>query len=366
MLLEVTDLRVSLPTPRGAAEALRGVSFALERGDTVGLIGESGCGKSMTALAVMGLLPESAQVGGSIRLHGRELVGLDDNELCALRGDRIGMVFQEPMTALNPLHTIGRQVAEPLRVHRGMDARSGRAEAARLLDRVRLPDAKRRLDAYPHQLSGGQRQRVTIAMALACGPDLLIADEPTTALDVTIQGQILDLLAELVADAGMALLLISHDLGVIAQNVQRMLVMYGGCVVESGPTVEVFRRLSHPYTRGLFAARPRLGAPRGRRLQTIAGRVPDLVDLPPGCPFADRCAYVVSACHDAMPPAFEVGPAHRARCIRLEAVPALDGVQETVADLAPVGLAPAAALTPALSQRERGPATPSPSGRGSG
>jgi len=333
MLLEVNDLRVTLPTPRGAAQALRGVSFALERGDTVGLIGESGCGKSMTALALMGLLPESAQVGGSIRLHGRELVGLDDNELCALRGDRIGMVFQEPMTALNPLHTIGHQVAEPLRVHRGMDGRSGRAEAARLLDRVRLPDAKRRLDAYPHQLSGGQRQRVTIAMALACGPDLLIADEPTTALDVTIQGQILDLLAELVADAGMALLLISHDLGVIAQNVQRMLVMYGGSVVESGPTVEVFRRLSHPYTRGLFAARPRLGAPRGRRLQTIAGRVPDLVDLPPGCPFADRCAYVISACHDALPPAFEVGPAHRARCIRLDAVPPIDGVQETVQDL---------------------------------
>ena len=333
MLLEVNDLRVTLPTPRGAAQALRGVSFALERGDTVGLIGESGCGKSMTALALMGLLPESAQVGGSIRLHGRELVGLDDNELCALRGDRIGMVFQEPMTALNPLHTIGHQVAEPLRVHRGMDGRSGRAEAARLLDRVRLPDAKRRLDAYPHQLSGGQRQRVTIAMALACGPDLLIADEPTTALDVTIQGQILDLLAELVADAGMALLLISHDLGVIAQNVQRMLVMYGGSVVESGPTVEVFRRLSHPYTRGLFAARPRLGAPRGRRLQTIAGRVPDLVDLPPGCPFADRCAYVIGACHDALPPAFEVGPAHRARCIRLDAVPPVDGVQETVQDL---------------------------------
>ncbi len=335
MLLEVNDLRVTLPTPRGAALALREVSFALERGDTVGLIGESGCGKSMTALALMGLLPEGAAVTGSIRLNGRELVGLPDDALCSLRGDRIGMVFQEPMTALNPLHTIGRQVAEPLRVHRGLDARSARAEAARLLDRVRLPDARRRLDAHPHQLSGGQRQRVTIAMALACGPDLLIADEPTTALDVTIQGQILELIAELVADAGMALLLISHDLGVIAQNVQRMLVMYGGSVVESGPTAEVFRRLSHPYTRGLFAARPRLGAPRGRRLQTIAGRVPDLVDMPRGCPFADRCAYMVAACHDALPSPFEVGPSHRARCIRLDAVPPVDGVSETVRDLVP-------------------------------
>ena len=335
MLLEVNDLHVSLPTPRGPAEALRGVSFALERGDTVGLIGESGCGKSMTALALMGLLPESAQVTGSIRLRrAQSWSACHDDALCELRGDRIGMVFQEPMTALNPLHTIGRQVAEPLRVHRGMMRGAARAEAARLLDRVRLPDAARRLDAYPHQFSGGQRQRVTIAMALACGPDLLIADEPTTALDVTIQGQILDLIAELVAERGMALLLISHDLGVIAQNVQRMLVMYGGSVVESGPTVEVFRRLSHPYTRGLFAARPRLGAPRGRRLATIAGRVPELVDLPAGCPFADRCAYVVAACHDALPPPFEVGPAHRARCIRLDAVPPLDGVQETVHDLA--------------------------------
>jgi peptide/nickel transport system ATP-binding protein len=230
-------------------------------------------------------------------------------------------VFQEPMTALNPLHTVGAQIAEPLRLHRGLDRSAARAEALRLLERVRMPQAAQRLDAHPHQLSGGQRQRVTIAMALACGPDLLIADEPTTALDVTIQGEILALIRELVAESDMALLLISHDLGVMARMVSRLVVMYGGTVVESGPTGEVFGHLAHPYTRGLFAARPRLGAPRvdGRkpRLATIPGRVPELVDMPPGCPFADRCAWVVDACRAAPPPAVVVGPLHEARCIRV-------------------------------------------------
>ena len=321
-LLSVTDLRVTLATARGEVEALRGIDFTLDRGETLGLIGESGCGKSMTALALMGLLPEGARVGGSIRFDGRELVGLDDAHWRSLRGDRIAMVFQEPMTALNPLHRIGRQIAEPLRLHRGLDARAARAEALRLLERVRLPEAARRLDAWPHQLSGGQRQRVMIAIALACGPDLLIADEPTTALDVTIQAQILALIAELVAESGMALLLISHDLGVIARQVRRMLVMYGGSVVESGPTQEVFARLTHPYTRGLFAARPRLGAAKGTRLATIPGRVPELADLPRGCPFGTRCAFVVDACRAALPPLLPVGPGHAARCIRLDAVAA--------------------------------------------
>ena len=256
VLLEVDNLRVTLNTARGPADALRGVSFSMQRGDTLGLIGESGSGKSITALALMGLLPDGAKVGGSIRFDGRELVGLDDDALCKLRGDRIAMVFQEPMTALNPLHPIGRQIAESLRLHRGMSAAAARAEALRLLERVQLPEAARRLEAYPHQLSGGQRQRVVIAIALACGPDLLIADEPTTALDVTIQREVLDLIAELVKADGMGLLLISHDLGVMAERVRRMLVMYGGTVVESGPTGEVFARLTHPYTRGLMAARP--------------------------------------------------------------------------------------------------------------
>jgi len=320
-LLTVSNLRVTLNTPRGPADALRGVSFGLARGETLGLIGESGSGKSMTAFALMGLLPESAVVSGSIRLNGQELVGLSDDAMCTLRGNRIGMVFQEPMTALNPLHTIGAQIAEPLRLHRNMPRTEARAQALRLLDRVQLPNAAQRLDAYPHQLSGGQRQRVTIAIALACGPDLLIADEPTTALDVTIQSEILDLIHELVRESGMGLLMISHDLGVMARLVARLLVMYGGTVVESGPTDEVFAHLAHPYTRGLFAARPRLGAPRvdGRkpRLATIPGRVPELADMPAGCPFADRCAWVVDACRAAPPQPVLVGAAHEARCLRI-------------------------------------------------
>ncbi|MEO8805648.1 MAG: ABC transporter ATP-binding protein [Burkholderiaceae bacterium] len=325
-LLEVSGLRVTLQTPRGPAEALRGIDLQMRRGDTLGLIGESGCGKSMTALALMGLLPEGAKVEGSIRLNGAELVGLADEDMCTLRGNRIGMVFQEPMTALNPLHTVGDQIAEPLRLHRQMGRAPARAEALRLLERVQLPQAAQRLDAYPHQLSGGQRQRVTIAMALACGPDLLIADEPTTALDVTIQGEILDLITELVTESSMALLLISHDLGVMARSVARLLVMYGGTVVEAGPTTEVFAHLAHPYTRGLFGARPRLGTPRvnGRKpaLATIPGRVPELIDMPAGCPFADRCAWVVNACRAAPPPEVIVGPQHRARCLRIDAVKA--------------------------------------------
>jgi peptide/nickel transport system ATP-binding protein len=317
-LLEVEDLSLRLLTQRGAAMALRGLSFTVARGETLGLIGESGSGKSLTALALMGLLPQGARLSGQIRFAGTPLVGLGEDEYCRLRGDRIAMVFQEPMTALNPVHSIGRQVAEPLRLHRGMSASAARAEAVRLLDRVGIAQAKRRADSYPHELSGGQRQRVTIAMALACGPDLLIADEPTTALDVTVQRQILELIAELVAERHMALLLISHDLAVIAENVERMLVMYGGSIVESGPTAAVFARLAHPYTQGLFAARPRLGAARGTRLSTIAGSVPDLVDLPPGCPFAGRCALTIAACAAAPPKPERVGPDHVARCLRLD------------------------------------------------
>ncbi|MED5620615.1 ABC transporter ATP-binding protein [Ideonella sp. BN130291] len=319
-LLEVSDLRVTLNTSRGQVHALCDVSFELERGDSLGLIGESGCGKSMTALALMGLLPEGAKVSGSIRFDGQELTSLDDGAMGRLRGHRIGMVFQEPMTALNPLHTIGQQIAEPLRLHLGLNARDARAKALELLERVHLPDPARRLDAYPHQLSGGQRQRVVIAIALACGPSLLIADEPTTALDVTLQREVLELIARLVAEDGMALLLVSHDLAVMADSVRRLLVMYGGTVVEQGPTEEVFRRLSHPYTRGLFAARPRLGLPRRSRLATIPGRVPELADLPAGCPFASRCGFVVPACHDALPAQHPVGLDHTARCIRLGAV----------------------------------------------
>jgi peptide/nickel transport system ATP-binding protein len=317
-LLEVSDLRVTLQTAFGPADALRGVSFTLQAGGTLGLIGESGCGKSMTALALMGLLPEGAGVAGSIRFAGRELTALDDAAYSALRGDRIAMVFQEPMTALNPLHPIGRQIAEPLRLHRGLDAAVARAEALRLLERVQLPNAARRLAAYPHQLSGGQRQRVVIAIALACGPDLLIADEPTTALDSTVQREVLDLLDELRRASGLSLLLISHDLDLMAAHVERMAVMYGGVIVECGPTRSVFERRAHPYTRGLFAARPRLGTDRKVPLATIAGRVPALHEMPSGCAFADRCALASDACRSAPPPATRVGDGHFVRCIRWE------------------------------------------------
>ncbi len=320
--LAVRDLRVTLATATGPADALRDVSFTLERGQSLGLIGESGSGKSITALALMGLLPEGACVQGSVRLGADELTALDDAALCRIRGRRIGMVFQEPMSALNPLHTIGRQIAEPLRLHLGLSAGAARAEALRLLDRVQMPQAAQRLAAWPHQLSGGQRQRVVIAIALACGPELLIADEPTTALDVTTQREVLDLIQRLCRDSGMALLLISHDLGLMTDRVERLLVMYGGSVVDSGPTVDVFARRAHPYTRGLHAARPRLGwghsqsSPRQRqRLATIPGRVPALADLGAGCAFAERCARVQPHCRDAPPPPIAVGPGHAVRCL---------------------------------------------------
>jgi len=296
-LLEVSNLTINLQTHRGRAQAVRDVSFTLERGATLGLIGESGCGKSLT-----GLLPEHAQVEGSIQLDGQELLGLSERQLCALRGNRMAMVFQEPMSALNPVHSIGRQVAEPLRLHLGMSRAQARARATELLERVGIAQAAQRLDEYPHQFSGGQRQRIMIAMALACGPDLLVADEPTTALDVTVQQRILDLLQELVAEHSMALVLISHDLGVIAQNAEQLLVMYGGTVVESGMTEAVFARRAHPYTRGLFAARPQLHATEGTaHLPTIAGAVPELVDLPAGCPFAGRCAHTQDECYVERP-----------------------------------------------------------------
>lgn len=327
-LLEVTDLHVQLPTRRGWAPVLRGISFTLERGDTLGLIGESGSGKSMVALALMGLLPDGARTSGSIRLNGQELLGLPDAALCHIRGQRIGMVFQEPMTALNPLHRIGHQVAEPLRLHQGLSARAAQQAALALLERVGISDAAQRMGAYPHQFSGGQRQRITLAMALAGAPQLLIADEPTTALDVTLQRQILDLLAELVAERGMALLLISHDLGVMARQVRRLLVMYGASVVESGPTTEIFQTLAHPYTRGLWAARPRWGvayAPGPRPpLPTIAGTVPDVLDLPTGCPFAGRCAFTADICHTTAPPPTLLAEGHSVRCLRLDVLPALD------------------------------------------
>jgi len=325
-LLEVEDLRVRLQTQRGPADAVRGVSFSLARGETLGIVGESGCGKSITVQSLMGLLPSTAKVSGSIRFEGQQLVGLRESEMCRIRGNRIGMIFQEPMTALNPVHTVATQVGEPLRLHRGASKAEARKEVLALLERVGIPDAASRLDAYPHQFSGGQRQRIGIAMALACGPDLLIADEPTTALDVTIQKQILDLIQDLVAERGMGLILISHDLGVISRSVSRMLVMYGGTVVESGPTPIVFAERGHPYTQGLFAARPALGAPRGTRLATIEGSVPELVDLPPGCPFAGRCRHTIDACSQTPPPPVQLPNGHVVRCLRYDEITRMETV----------------------------------------
>ena len=303
-LLEASHLRVDLHTHNGTTPAVRDMGFALQPGDTLGLIGESGCGKSMTALALMGLAPDNATVSGSLKLAGRELIGLPDRDWRALRGDRIAMIFQEPMTALNPVHTIGHQVMEPMRLHRGLGRAEARQKALALLERVGIPAPAQRFDSYPHQFSGGQRQRILIAMALACEPAVLIA--------------------ELVAERGMALILISHDLGLIAQNVRQMLVMYGGEVVERGAAAEVFARPAHPYTRGLLAARPslaqRLVAHRSERLPTIAGTVPNLFQMPPGCPFAGRCAFTADGCGQRPPPEVRLSPSHSFLCSRADVV----------------------------------------------
>ncbi len=322
-LLDVSNLRVSFRTAHGSVQAVRGLDFSLERGETLGIVGESGCGKSMTALALMGLLPENAHASGSIKLHEQNLLEMSEAGLATLRGNRMTMIFQEPMTSLNPLHRIGEQIAEPLRLHRKMTPRQARERVLDLLDRVGIPNPAQRIDAYPHQLSGGQRQRVMIAMALACEPDILVADEPTTALDVTIQGQILDLIGRLVDETGMALILISHDLGVIAETVDRVLVMYAGRAVEHGPVQDVFERMAHPYTRGLFAAMPRLhdgaaGWPRAP-LPTIPGIVPDLHDLAEnGCAFAPRCHLADARCVVQTPPDVPLGNDHTAACWHTE------------------------------------------------
>jgi peptide/nickel transport system ATP-binding protein len=307
MLLSVENLAIDLP-----ARVVRGVSFTLDEGQSLGVVGESGSGKTMTALAIMGLLPDGAKVGGAIRFEGRDLARASEAEMQKLRGDRIAMVFQEPMTALNPLHRIGDQIAEPLRLHRGFSRARANAEAVRLLERVRLRDPEKLARAYPFALSGGERQRAMIAMALACGPKLLIADEPTTALDVTVQAKILDLLAELGAASGLSILLVSHDLAVIARHCRRVMVMYGGAVMEEGPVEAVLGQALHPYTRALLAARPKLGAPR-ERLASIPGAAGA---SPTGCAFATRCPLALPACREE-PPAVSLPGGHVVRCVRV-------------------------------------------------
>ena len=317
-LIEVEHLTITLATAQGRVPVVRDASFALHPGGTLGIVGESGSGKSLTALALMGLLPEAAQVSGCINFGGKDLTRLDESAMCRLRGADISMVFQEPMTALNPLHRIGAQIAEPLRLHRGLGRAPAQERAIALMQRVGLDDPARRAQSYPHELSGGQRQRAMIAMALACGPKLLIADEPTTALDATTQADILGLIRDLVAESGMALLLISHDLAVIAQNVTHVLVFYAGEIVESGAVADVLARPAHPYTRSLMAARPGL-AKAGARLQTIEGVAPKPGQLPPGCSFAPRCGYSILACGSARPALESMGNGHSVRCIRPEA-----------------------------------------------
>ena len=311
-LVRLTGLSVAFD----GAPALRGIDLSVAKGEAVGLVGESGCGKSVTWLAALGLLPPKARITGSVMLDGQELIGAPAPVLERVRGGRIAMIFQDPSSSLNPVHRIGKQIMEALGLHRGMTGSNARAEAKRLLDLVGIPDAARRLDAYPHELSGGQNQRVMIAIALAGQPELLVADEPTTALDVTIQAQILELLQSIRRQMGMALVLISHDLGVIAEACERVAVMYAGRIVEEAPVAQLFDAAAHPYTQGLIGALPPMDGPR-RRLAAIPGGVPEPWAMPPGCGFAPRCEFRSAPCDSAIPGLMGLSGQHRAACIRV-------------------------------------------------
>mgnify|MGYP000564504937 CR=1 FL=1 len=318
-LLRIEALRVSFRTPEGPGTAVDGVDLAVAAGETLGVVGESGCGKSVTALAVLGLLavPPARIETGTIRFDGRDLLRLGEEERRRIRGREIAMIFQEPMTSLNPVLPIGRQVAEPLRVHLGLTEAEAREAAAGWLEKVKIPAARRRLADYPHQLSGGMRQRVMIAMAMVCRPRLLIADEPTTALDVTIQAQILSLMRDLKEETGTALLLITHNLGVVAQMAARVLVMYAGQVVEEAPVAALFEEPFHPYTQGLLRSIPVLGGRAGgakTRLAEIPGLVPAITERIAGCRFAGRCPHAFALCREDPPALLAIGPGRRARC----------------------------------------------------
>ena len=313
-VLQVSDLHVSFPGSSGPVRAVRGVSYELARGEVLGIVGESGSGKSASAQAVMGLLPAFAQVSGSVSLGGQELTGLDDRGLSKVRGERIAMVFQDPLSALTPVYTVGDQIAEAVRVHRDVSRDAAGKRAVELLELVGIPQAASRARAFPHEFSGGMRQRVMIAMAIANDPDVLICDEPTTALDVTIQAQILDLLRALVSERDTALVMITHDLGVVAGMCERVNVMYGGMVMETGPAEDVFRSPRHPYTLGLLQSVPRLDTPRGRKLQPIEGAPRDMLRPPSACPFAPRCAYEVEQSRQEVPQLVEIAPGHKVAC----------------------------------------------------
>jgi oligopeptide/dipeptide ABC transporter ATP-binding protein len=315
-LLDVRDLRMVFPTDEGEAHAVDGISFTLDRGRVLGLVGESGCGKSMTALSLMRLVPPPGRiVGGRVLFEGRDLLAVSEREMRDVRGARMAMIFQEPMTALNPVLRVGGQVAEAVFLHRSVSRGQAWERATELLAEVGIPDAERRAHDYPHQLSGGMRQRVMIAMAIACDPLLLLADEPTTALDVTIQAEILALLRTLRERHGMAVLLITHDLGVVAEQADEVAIMYAGRIVEHATVDDLFAQPLHPYTQALLRSMPVLGARRDR-LETVAGQVPSLTRLPSGCAFRDRCPLHIEACAAAVPPLEERLPGHHVACIR--------------------------------------------------
>jgi oligopeptide/dipeptide ABC transporter ATP-binding protein len=317
VLLRIEGLQTHFFTEAGTVRAVDGVNLMVRKGETLGIVGESGCGKSVTALSVLRLIPTPPGkiVGGNIYLDGRDLLKLPENEMRKVRGAIISMIFQEPMTSLNPVFTVGDQIAEGIRLHQRLSKRESWNKAIEMLHIVRMADPERRVKEYPHQMSGGMRQRVMIAMALSCNPQLLIADEPTTALDVTIQAQILELLSQLKSKLGMAVMLITHDLGVVADTAARVAVMYAGRVVEEAPVMALFTSPKHPYTQGLLNSIPRLEKTERRaRLQAIPGMVPDLLDLPKGCKFLARCSKLFEPCSGEEPPLKEIAPNHRVRC----------------------------------------------------
>ena len=315
-LLDVKDLKTYFYTDSGVAKAVDGVTFSVDKGKVLGIVGESGCGKSVTSLSIMRLVDPvtGKNEGGEILFDGTDILKLPEPEMRKLRGNRISMIFQEPMTSLNPVFTIGYQIEESLILHKGMDKKAARQQAIHLLELVGIPEAGKRVDEYPHQLSGGMRQRVMIAMALACEPDILIADEPTTALDVTIQAQIMDLLVELKDKINTAIILITHDLGVVAGIADRVAVMYAGKVVETGTTAQIFYEHKHPYTEALLRSLPSAEAGKREPLMSIPGTPPDLLCPPKGCGFAARCRHCMQICREEQPPEFELGDGHKASC----------------------------------------------------
>ena len=324
-LLEVNDLATHFFTQDGVVKAVDGISFDLDEGEILGIVGESGCGKSVSALSIMRLVanPPGRTVRGEVLFDGEDILKLDDAEMRHIRGNRIAMVFQEPMTSLNPVLTIGRQLTETLELHQHMNKSQALDRAAELLRIVGIPDAERRLKDYPHQFSGGMRQRVMIAMALSCNPRLIIADEPTTALDVTIQAQILELMQDLAQQFGTALVIITHNLGVVARYASRVVVMYAGKIIETGSATEIYHNPRHPYTLGLLASVPRLDATEREKLEAIEGLPPDLIDLPEGCSFAPRCRFAIERCTQETPQLRVTVDRHEAACWRSEELPEL-------------------------------------------